>query len=279
MAAQGDSFYRIVTQAVADMATHGFDSEQRLQTWVARIRAAALRSLLPPGDMQRLLNEAFERAYERSIKPGALRKTQPGMPVYGIERLKPKMRAELDRRIMASAQLIRLNREQAIEKTLQRFSGWATSVPVGGTKNTDKRDESAHVRKAMAQLPFEERRVIIDQTHKLSASINEVIAKETGAIAAVWHSHWRQPGYNYREDHRERDLHIYLLKDNWAQKKGFVKVGPDGYFDDHERPGELPFCRCFVSYLHNLTDLPDSMLTVKGRDALADTRKSLGMIA
>ena len=34
---------------------------------------------------------------------------------------------------MASAKLIKLNRDAAIERTLQRFSGWSTSIPVGGT--------------------------------------------------------------------------------------------------------------------------------------------------
>lgn len=43
---------------------------------------------------------------------------------------------------------------------------------------------------------------MVDQTHKLSANIDNIIATECGAIAAVWYSHWRQPNYDYREPYK-----------------------------------------------------------------------------
>ena len=45
-----------------------------------------------------------------------------------------------------------------------------------------------------------------------------------------------------------------------------------GYMDEIERVGELPYCRCFYVYLHNLRELPDSMLTERGRFALQEVR-------
>jgi hypothetical protein len=58
-------------------------------------------------------------------------------------------------------------------------------------------------RRAPSKVDYEARRVMIDQNHKLIANIDNVIATSNNAIAAEWHSHWRQAGYDYREDHKE----------------------------------------------------------------------------
>jgi hypothetical protein len=79
--------------------------------------------------------------------------------------VKPKLHAELQRRIMSAANLIRLNRADMMNRTLQRFSGWATSVPAGGSKVTDTMEVKNSVSKALKNLPFTERRVMIDQEH------------------------------------------------------------------------------------------------------------------
>ncbi len=48
-----DSFYQVVTDAVADFTANGFDSAQRLIDWTARIRAAALADLTPMPEVER----------------------------------------------------------------------------------------------------------------------------------------------------------------------------------------------------------------------------------
>lgn len=168
------------------------------------------------------------------------------MQRFTIDKVKHKLRAELDRRIVTSANLIKLNRAQAIEKTLQRFEGWATSIPIGGTKIAEKRTIKGNVATSLKQLPFEERRVIIDQGHKFVSNLNEILAHDGGAIAAVWHSHWRQKNYNYREDHKERDELIYAVRDSWAIKQGLMNKGPNGYTDDITKPGEEVFAGVFI---------------------------------
>jgi hypothetical protein len=249
-----ESFYSVVSLAIKDMAEHGYDSQERLDEWMRRISLSAQQTLVPLSTMQDALKTALTQAYTRAVK-------QQPPPTAGIKgrftlaHVHPKLRAELDRRIAASAQLIKLNRAQSIDRTLQRFSGWATSIPVGGTEQADKREESVRIRKAITQLPFEERRVAIDQGHKLSASINATIAEGNGAIAAIWHSHWRESGYDYRPAHKARDTHIYLIKDSWAHQQGLIKKGPDGYTSDITQPAEEPFCRCFWQYIYSLQKL------------------------
>ncbi|HET8708090.1 MAG TPA: hypothetical protein VFM46_17425 [Pseudomonadales bacterium] len=178
------------------------------------------------------------------------------------------MRLELERRIMAAAQLIKLNREEMIAKTIRRFSGWASSIPVGGSEAIEKRDTSDEIKKGLKQLPFVERRVMIDQAAKFKASLSDIVATETGAIAAIWRSHWRASGYNYREDHKERDQKIFVLRDNWALQGGLMKLAGRQYTDEITKPAEEPFCQCRYQYIYNLRDLPEDMLTAKGKEKL-----------
>ena len=269
------TFYEVVTEAVADLTTHGFDSVERVAYWQERLKEAAEKDLGSVAQMQETLRAAMGTIYRRLVDNGGALKYHPGVARFMLDKLRPQLQAELQRRIMASADLIKLNRQNAIAKTLQRFSGWASSVPKGGSQTTDKNEEKNNVKKALKQLPFEERRVLIDQGHKLTASINETIARDGGALAVKWRSNWRQAGYNYRKDHKERDGHVYLMKDSWAKKAGLIKVGSDGYYEDITAVGEEPFCRCYAIYIYNLRDLPPELLTKKGAAELARVREAM----
>lgn len=262
------SFYEVITAAVADIADHGY-SPARVDAWMGQIAAAARRDMVPEAQVAATLQSSLGGLYKRYIDDGAMLRQSPGISRYSIDRVKPQLRAELNRRIAASAQLIKLNREEAIQKTLRRFSGWASSIPDGGSNVVDKRETKADIKKSLRQLPFEERRVLIDQGHKFVASLSETVASNSNAIAAIWHSHWRQLNYKYRPDHKARAGKVYTLRGNWAQEKGLMKAGPAGYIDDITRPAEEPYCRCYYQWVYSLRDLPEDMLTAKGREALA----------
>jgi len=268
-------FYEVITDAVRDLSEHGFDSVERVAYWQMRIKEAAEKFMGSTNQMEETLREGLASVYRQLVERQGALKYHPGVARFVLEKLQPQLRTELNRRIMASADLIKLNRQQAIAKTLQRFSGWASSIPPGGSDNVDKVEEKATIRKALKQLPFEERRVLIDQGHKLTASINETIARDGGAIAIKWRSNWRQLNYNYREDHKERDGHIYLLRDSWAKKAGLVKPDENGYYDQITAVGEEPFCRCFGVYIYNLGGLPAEMLTIKGKEELERVRAAM----
>jgi hypothetical protein len=268
-------FQRVLTEAVADISANGYDSAARLEDWLLRLRIAAERDGVSDADVADALKRTLGTTYKRLVDNGGLERSA-GVSRFTIERVRPELRAELDRRILASANLIKLNREQMVDKTLQRFSGWATSVPPGGSRAVDRREVKKAVRKALASEPFEVRRVTIDQGHKLAANLNQVVAEGNGAIAIEWKSRWREAGYNYRKDHKERDGHVYALRGNWALEKGLMKPGPDGYYDQITSVGEEPFCRCSGVYLFSLRDLPADMVTAKGR---AEMERVRGLIA
>ncbi len=265
-----NTFTRTVREAVRFFLRNGYTSREELERWQSIIRQAAESETSE--DYMAMVSDKLRTSYEIQIGRAKALERHPGLSRFTLNYMEPKLRSELDRRILASADLIVLNRIGAINKTIQRFSGWATSIPVqdyvGGGLSASSRSgivvNAEHIQKSAEQIDFEARRVMIDQNHKLIANIDNIIASSNNAIAAEWRSHWRQASYDYREDHKERDKLIYLIRGNWAQKNGYVKVGQAGYLDEITQPGEEVYCRCYVIYIYNLRSIPEYMLTQKG---------------
>ncbi len=258
-------FYEVVAAAVSDLAEHGFDSQARLDRWLVQIRHAAELALVPELELVRELQVALRRTFHNATADVVLREKHKGIPEFTLERIKPRLRPQLDRRILASVRLIRLNREESINKALQRLAGWATSIPIGGSDITNRRETAEKIRRSISGLPFEERRVIIDQGHKLAASVNDVIAKDGGAIAMKWHHIHPGAHYQSRPEHLARNGKIFPIRDSWAHQAGLIRPAGRKYLDEIDQPGELIFCSCSGVYLYTPAELPPDMWTAKGR--------------
>lgn len=235
------NFLELLASAIAHFTEHGFADPHILDLWLKRLQKAAEEQLPSEKVTHQHLKRSLEASFERVLTPTAIKRRHPDASRFTIQHLKPQLRDELSRRIVASANLIKLNREQMVDRTLQRFSGWASSIPEGGSRVVDKREVKADITKALRRVTFEERRVAIDQGHKLMASIDAVIAADTKAIAGMWRSHWRQAGYDYRPDHKERDQKVYAMRGSWAMEKGLLHKGA-GYLDEMTGAGEEVFC-------------------------------------
>jgi hypothetical protein len=269
------TFFQVVTDAINDIAQYGYESDERLSYWIEAIREAAQKDMVSEEALTAQLKRVLGATYQRLVDNGGILMRHPDVDRYTLQRIAPNLRAELDRRILVSANLIRLNREQAINDTLRRFQGWATSIMPGGTDQVDRREQKREIRKSLTSLPFRERRVIIDQGHKLSSAISAIVAEDAGAIGAVWRSHWRQMGYDYREDHKDRDGVFYTIRNGWAAQRRFLRIGEEGAWEDHEKPGEFISCRCYARYVYALRDCPADLLTQRGQDALATAREKM----
>lgn len=268
----GLSFYQALTAAIGDLSAHGFDSVERLSYWTKIIRDAALRTLVPEHVVEEQLNKFFGATYRKLVDQAQILRHHPGVSRWTLDKVKPQLRAELDRRRMMSANLIKLNREKMIDQVNQRFTAWASSVPVGGTDAIDKVTVKTDIRKSLKSLPFEERRVHVDQAHKFVSNLNNIVANDAGALAARWHSHWRQRNYNYRRDHKDRDDQVYIVRGNWALERGLMRVSGHLFTDEITMPGEEVYCRCHYQYIYSLQDLPADMLTQHGQDELKRVR-------
>ena len=267
------SFFDVLTAATAYFAEHGYDDATQLEAWVRLIREAALRSMTPPYVLERALKDTLGSVYRAQIERGGILRFHPGVARFTLAQVAPRLRAELDRRILASAALIKLNRERMVADTIQRFSGWATSIPAGGTEIAKRREIKEQIRKPLASLSFKERRCITDQSHKFVASLNNILATDGGAIALIWHSHWRESGYQFRPQHKARDGKVYLLPNSWAREAGLVKPGEAGDYDQITAVGEEVSCRCFAQFLYSLRSVePYGLLTEKGKAELDRVR-------
>lgn len=271
------TYNEILTAAMADISEHGYDSFERVQMWTERLTQAARREMKSDAEVDAIVREAMTNVFRKQVTDGGVLKRNPGVKAYTVEQIKPELRRELDRRIAASVDLIKLNREQSILKTRQRFSGWATSVPIGGddVTNVKKAEEKKLIRKALTSLKFDERRVAIDQSAKLFNAINDITATNGGAIGAEWHSHHYSPESRARPVHAARNGRFFLLRGSWADLAGYVKPNKDGYTDDVEQPGEPVFCSCGWVWKFSLRSIPPECLTQIGKDALAEARAKI----
>ena len=258
----------ILTKAMDDMEQYGYDSTSRLERWVNQLRGGILQSLPPLASVENALRLRFNGIYQTNVIRGAVLKRHPGVTRFTLDRLSPQLHHELDRCVLASADLIKLNREEIVSKTVRRFLGWASSIPEGGTRAPGRGEARQGITKAFTSLPYVERRVLVDQGHKFEASLSRVLADASGAIAAIWHSRWRVSGYHYRPDHKERDGKVYLLRGSWAAGAGLVKPGDAGYLDAITQPSEEVNCMCRCEYVTSLSSLPEDMLTEKGKAEL-----------
>lgn len=268
-------FNDVLREAMEDFQTHGYDSAERLEYWDQRLRQAAVASMIPEDQLDRQLREHYAQIFKREIENGGVLRRHPGVQRWVVDRVKPGLKDILSARVMASAQLIKLNRQQEIDATMRRFAGYATSIPPGGTDVPGAGEAALKIRKSLSGLSFRERRVMMDQGHKLVSNISAVVAEGSGAIAAKWRSHWRQANYDYRKDHKERDGEVYLVRGSWALEKGLIKPAGRKYTDQLTQPAEEVSCRCQYEYIYSLRKLPDEMLTQKGRDELERVRAQL----
>lgn len=230
-----------------------------LEHWIPLIRSA-LRREYPSNDdiygqASRLLNVRF-----KSIARGARKRHRISVNRFGPELISEQYRPMLADRIRASAELIKLNRDEEIERQLRRFVGWAT----GGLPNQQKRDDKGELKKGVTKslksLSFERRRVCIDQGHKLLAAVDDAISAEYGAIAKKWRHVIPHAGYQSRKEHLELDGKVFAVKGNDAIKSGRMKKGPNGYAEDfHTQPALEPFCRCWFETIYDVSDLPQDM--------------------
>jgi hypothetical protein len=279
-------FQRVIKEAVAYFARRGYTSKHDLDSWSGRIEEAARSSFVDPKIAGQMIARHLGSIYNRATRriPSALDKMHkrfaramtPEMYFRRVEtfpQLQTKMRNELDRRIQAATDLIELQRDEAVTGTLRRFKGWVSSVPQGGTP-TPVAEEIKPYSEDVKTAKFQVNRLNIDQGHKLAASLNATYAEGTGAIAAKWHSNWRENptrkkgGYQWRPDHKDRDQGVYTIRNNWAEEKGLMQPGPAGYTDQITQPAEEVYCRCYYEYIYNLIDLPQNMLTGKAKKAL-----------
>lgn len=267
------SFRQVLTDAVTELSATGYVSQERVAHWIAELRRAAEQDMGPPEFIDRETRAKLDGIFERLVDKGRIAKYVPEVGRFDIAMIRPELRAELDRRIVAAADQIKLRRGKAIEEALARFSGWSTSIPPGGDGLLDKREARADIGKSLAQLKFEKRRCEIDQGHKLISNISEIVALDKGAVAGIWHDHGEHNrSYDARKEHLARSGRLFLVRDSWAIEAGLIRRGSRPYIDEIDRPGQAVYCRCWYQWVVSPRRLPDDVLTARGHEWVAGGR-------
>jgi hypothetical protein len=276
------TFTQTVNEIIAEILQYGFDSQERIRRLTLKLKNAYIASILPEYKLQEMVRKQLTMTFDKLVKQKNL--VNPEVQGFTIQRIKPHLRKELDKRIMASADLIKWRREESISNILRQFQGWSTSIPEGGAKSEGARDGANKLKKMTQTERYNQRRISIDQTAKLTSSIRDIVATDTGAIGAFWHSKGEhEKEYDYRKTRLKRSKltgGFYLIRGSWADQQGLVKGVRSGikemygdgegvnYTDEMSQPAEEVFCRCNYQYVFSLRKVPEEFLTEKGKNLL-----------
>jgi len=274
------SLQDLLREMIADVSAKGYVSEAQMEGWTDRIRAATEAALGRPAEAREETRDRLRLLFDRFLTRGVFRRVD-GINRFDVSMLAPTLRAELDRRVFAAADLIVVDRDEAVRRTVNRVRGWISSVPPGGTDVLSKVDLRAKLSKGVADHKYHKRFVDTDQGHKLIANVAELVAVGSGAIGGVWHDHGEHDkSYDARKEHLVRSGEFFLIRGSWADEQGLISHrGPIRFYDEVDPVGMKPNCRCWLRYVTSPRRLPPEALTSKGRafvaagaDALARMR-------
>lgn len=259
------TYYRVLSEAIDDVLSRGFVSADQIALWQARLKDAAENSLR--ADATSTLDRLLDNTFSRLVGTRRLLKNHVGLAPAVFDGLRPRLSTELTKFKLSSSAFLKARREEALLGSLRRFGGWASSIPPGGVSDRSRLVLRAEIKKPLASLPLQEVQAVKAQEANFVVALNTIVATEGEALAGLWHSQWRRPGYDYRPDHKENDLRVFLFRDSWAQRSGLLRRGP--WADAQPIPGTLLGCKCHYVYFYTLESLPLEVLSAKGRAALA----------
>ncbi len=143
-------------------------------------------------------------------------------------------------------------------------------VPIGGTKDKAIKGKIAEIKKELRSLAKWDRIFYIYKAISFLSEIEYIFVLTKNPLAAIWRygNLDAQGEYQKTYNHQQRDGRVYAIRGSWAIEKGFMKVGPAGYLDEISRPHQEVGCMCSLRWVVNVDDLPDEMITDKGRQEL-----------
>lgn len=206
-----------------------------------------------------------------------------GVTKSSINDLKPKFRKELEDRVKISFNLMKNQEDELKQKIASRFINWVSIDSKEVRGNTTSKQSLLNFLDFTKENGIAENHakfILQDQTRKMIASFDDLIARENNAIGGIWHNRGDrrvvgnpQGIYPNSEtkahgDHWEREGKFYVFKDSWAYKKGYIK----GELYENLEDGGVGVaigCRCRLEFIYDLRDCPYENLTKKGREFIS----------
>lgn len=207
-----------------------------------------------------------------------------GVTKSSINDLKPKFRKELEDRVKISFNLMKNQEDELKQKIASRFINWVSIDSKEVRGNTTSKQSLLNFLDFTKENGIAENHakfILQDQTRKMVASFDDLIARENNAIGGIWHNRGDrrvvgnpQGIYPNSEtkahgDHWEREGVFYAFKNGWAYRDRLI-VAP--VYEDLEDGGVgvAIGCRCRLEYIYDLRDVPYAYLTKKGKELISD---------
>lgn len=241
-------------------------------------------------------------AYRRYQKDG-YKKYNKNLVGWRLKELKEKFRRELKKRLKLNAELIAPYKGDMKKLVEKRFIG-----AMSGGKVSVKDLKS--MLKLSATLKSQDKKVsntLKDQKMKMISEFGRLTAEQYGALGFEWSTRDDNlvAGNPYGEypkvsnpkihgNHYERDGKVFLFKNSWAVKKGYInKAAANGAASGGEEdtfqwaediedglPGMPINCRCEALYIYTIEELADDFyledcLTEEGKQYLE--RRKVGI--
>lgn len=234
--------------------------------------------------LKRLMTAKLTKAF-RNFKKKDFEKFNKGIKGWRAYYVNEEFRKILKSRILLNIQSLSVNSQLLKNELARRLILHLT--PEGLDNITRLKSEL----KPLTLLKKESKKtkmLITDQSRKMVADFNEVVAQKFQAFGFVWRNMEDKrvvgnPSGFYPKadkdsrihgDHWSRMNKFYFYKDSWPLKKGFInRKSKDFYLAQFKdgMPGKPINCRCFAYNYYDLNDLYKdfpSLLSDKGREHL-----------
>lgn len=206
-----------------------------------------------------------------------------GITKASIKDLKPKFRKEVEDRVKISFNLMKNQEEELKQKMASRFINWVTIDSKDVRGNTTSKQSLLNFLDFAKENGIAEdhaKFILKDQTRKMIANLDDLVAKENNAIGGIWHNRGDrrvvgnpQGIYPHSEtkahgNHWDREGKFYVFKDSWAYQKGYIK----GELYENLEDGGVGVaigCRCRLEFIYDLRDVPYENLTARGRELIS----------
>ena len=169
------SFQKLLREAAKHFTTSGYTSQSDINHWRVRLLTAAEQHLDPEGARE-TIRRTLGKAFFKAIGEGRVAKRHGSVHKFTIDRLEPKLKDELERRMYAAQELLDGDKRATLERIHNRFLGLATA----GANPGEAQAAASAIGKAARDSRAQERMVAVDQTKKMVATLDEIIAKDGG---------------------------------------------------------------------------------------------------
>jgi hypothetical protein len=270
-------FADIVNTALKAVMTHGVSLE--LTSALQEKLLSAMTEYAPSSDVaaQFTIN-SFSKTFEDMIKvkgipvrsivtvDGENNNEVRGIGMDGIfDKLEPSIRLIYKRLIEDVKEDAIVERSNEINSRIEEFIAW-TQLDEGTRKEC-----LSDIRSTLKSINKWDKGFYVDRALDLIDEV-EVMAKiENGAIAARW-SYSPYPG---ECGHEALNNKHFLIRDSWAINQGLIHPSNEKYFDEAPRQKEQWGCRCRFTFEFHIRQLPESMLTKKGKDSLFEGKQKV----